>query len=152
MGKKTIGILGGVIALVIVLLVIGNKQASPVIVSDSGTEIPCLPNGHQQVASHIHPSVTISIDGVAETIPADIGIEGYCMREIHTHDASGTVHIETAKLGVEYTLADFFTISGQSFEREGYTLEIVQDGELKDSVEDVVLTDNSVIELSYTSI
>jgi hypothetical protein len=152
MEKKTLAILGGIIILVVVLLVIGNKQANPIIVSEDGTEIPCLPNGHQQVATHIHPILTLTVDGEEEIIPGNIGIDGYCMREVHTHDTTGTIHIETAKAGVVYTLTDFFTVWGQNVEREGYAYEIVQDGEMKESVEDVVLIDHSVIELIYTSL
>ena len=151
MEKKTLGILGGVIILVIVLLIVGDRQANPVIVSDDGTEIPCLPNGHSQVASHIHPSLSITTDGTLEEIPADIGIDGFCMREIHTHDTTGTLHIETAKLGVEYRLQDFFTVWEQDMNREGYSLEIMQDGELREK-EDVIFADHSIIEMVYTSI
>lgn len=152
MEKKTLAILGGIIILVIVLLIVGNKQANPKVVSEDGTEIPCLPNGHQQVATHIHPILTITVDGEAEVIPGNIGIDGYCMREVHTHDTTGTLHIETAKAGVTYTLNDFFTVWGQDVEREGYVYEVMQDGEVKESVEDVVLTDHSEIALSYSQV
>ena len=151
MEKKTLGILGGVVILVVVLLIVGGRQTNPVVVSDDGTEIPCLPNGHQQVASHIHPVVSITVDGEAEIIPGNVGIDGFCMREIHTHDATGTLHIETAKPGVVYGLLDFFTVWGQDIDRAGYDLEIMQDGTLRNR-EDVIFTDHSSIELVYTSI
>ncbi|MBP6925816.1 MAG: hypothetical protein KBC22_02045 [Candidatus Pacebacteria bacterium] len=151
MNKKTGAIVGGIIILVIFLLVVGNKKTNQVVVSDTGAEIPCLPRGHQQVAQHIHPNLSIIVDGVPEEIPADIGIEGACMREIHTHDTSGTIHIETAKLGTVYLLEDFFTVWNQPIERPGYNLVVTQDGEIVDP-ENLVLVDHAAIVLQYTSI
>lgn len=152
--KKHKGIIiGGIIlAVIIVLLVVGDRQTNTDIVSQTGTEIPCLPNGHQQVATHIHPILTITTDGEVEVIPGNIGIEGACMREVHTHDTTGTIHIETKELGTIYTLADFFAVWGQSVEREGYNLEILQDGNDKATAVDVVLIDHSEIELNYRAI
>lgn len=146
-------IIGGfILAVIIVLLVTGNRQTNTAIVSETGTEIPCLPNGHQQVASHIHPILTISVNDVKEAIPANIGINGTCMREVHTHDTTGTIHIETKELGVTYTLADFFAVWDEPVEREGNALAIIQDGEVKESAESVILTDHSVIEMNYVAI
>lgn len=154
MNKKTLIGLVVILFIVILLLVRANKQSNTdqeIAVSPDETEIPCLPNGHQKIASHIHPTLTIFIDGDEETIPANLGIEGSCMREVHTHDTTGSIHIETAKLGSTYTLADFFTVWGEEHDRQGYVLEITQDGEVKESVEDVILSDHSVIQMSYVS-
>ncbi len=150
MEKKTLGILGGIIILVIVLIAVGNKQAKPVILSDNGTEIPCLPNGHQQVASHIHPSVTIFVDGINETIPANIGVTSTCMSEVHTHDASGTVHVETAQLGVEYTINDLFAVLGSDINREGLMHVITIEGE--EATNESIMRDNQSIVIEYTSL
>lgn len=152
--KKYKGFIIGlsVVVILFVLLAVGNRKTDRVILSDAGTEIPCLPNGHQQVAAHIHPILTITTDGEPEIVPANIGIEGSCMREVHTHDVTGTIHVETKELETTYTLGDFFAVWGRPAEREGYSLEIIQDGEGKDFVEDVVLTDHSVIALQYLAI
>jgi hypothetical protein len=149
MNKKTVGIIGGIIILVIALLVVGNTKTEQVIVSDTGAEIPCLPRGHQQIAQHIHPMLSISVDGESEEIPANIGIEGSCMREIHTHDTSGAIHVETAKIDTVYMLEDFFTVWNQPLERPGYNLVITQDGEIVDA-ENVVLVDQTALVLQYT--
>lgn len=42
-------------------------------------------------------------------IPANIGFSASCARPLHTHDTSGTVHIET-NIDRNYTMADFFLI------------------------------------------
>ena len=46
---------------------------------------------------HWHPELKIVIRGVAQTIPADIGI-GAVHNPIHTHDATGIVHLEFSGL------------------------------------------------------
>lgn len=64
------------------------------------------------IAEHVHPWLTIVINGQNMTIPADIGIVngGGCLEPLHTHDASGTIHIEASSTATQYTLNDFFTI------------------------------------------
>lgn len=114
------------------------------------TTIPCLPNGHQNAQTHIHPQLTILVDGEKEPIQADIGVTLTCMAEVHTHDQSGAIHIETAEIGTTYTLADFFTVWDRGIEREGYSYTIVVDGEeIQDAL--FTLTDHQVIEISYQS-
>ncbi len=66
-------------------------------------------------AQHIHPYLRIVINGQPVTIPAFIGFRalpggGACLEPVHTHDASGIVHIESPSPTQTYTLADFFTI------------------------------------------
>jgi hypothetical protein len=64
---------------------------------------------------HIHPHVSININGNPVTIPAGIGILGVNGdMQIHTHDASGTLHVESI-LQHNFTLGDFFKIWGKPF-------------------------------------
>ncbi len=67
-------------------------------------------------AMHIHPSLTITINGIKQTIPANIGIspDGQTFHEIHTHDATGTLHVETNSPR-NFRLDEFFAIWGQPF-------------------------------------
>src|SRR5712692_1743649 len=66
---------------------------------------PCL--GQETLTFHIHPWLRIWIDNANVTIPAAIGITnpvfqngittggpGSCFKPMHTHDASGIIHIE----------------------------------------------------------
>lgn len=80
---------------------------------------PCL--GVEGLAQHIHPLIRIVIEGQTITIPAAIGIadpvfvrgvasSGSCFEPIHTHDASGVVHIETPSPTQQYTLADVVAV------------------------------------------
>jgi hypothetical protein len=80
---------------------------------------PCL--GIEGLAQHLHPWLRIEIDGVPVTIPAAVGIVdpvyrngvavgGACFEPLHTHDASGIIHIESPSRTQRYTLGDFFVV------------------------------------------
>lgn len=64
---------------------------------------------HARLAMHIHPQLSIMINGQDYEIPADIGISTGCMRPIHTHDATGTLHVEFPRVR-EVKLGEFFKI------------------------------------------
>jgi len=72
---------------------------------------PCLSfEGTQQ---HIHPYLRIFLDGQPVTIPAYVGIrdgDQTCFEPVHTHDASGIIHIESPSPTQTYTLGDFVAV------------------------------------------
>lgn len=51
-------------------------------------------------ALHIHQHLTITVDGTAVPVPADIGIDQAAQKlsAIHTHDASGVIHVESPEI------------------------------------------------------
>jgi len=51
-------------------------------------------------------------------IPANVGFDSSCARPLHTHDISGTIHVET-DVNQNYTIADFFLIWGKVFNSSG---------------------------------
>jgi hypothetical protein len=70
---------------------------------------------HTGLGLHWHAQLSISILGTPYTVPADIGIVSTtCYRPLHTHDASGTIHIELPGPRAVY-LRDFFAIWGLPF-------------------------------------
>ncbi len=56
---------------------------------------PPLPAGDviSQNGIHWHPQLTITIQGKDQVIPTNIGLSG-AEQPIHTHDATGTLHLE----------------------------------------------------------
>jgi len=99
---------------------------------------------------HIHPHLQILVDGVEEIVPANIGIELGCTRELHTHEPDGEIHIEAAK-DRGYKFSDFLSVWGKSLERSGYTLKMTVDGaETTDS--GFVMKDKQQIVLNYTTL
>lgn len=65
---------------------------------------------------HWHPTLTVLIDGEKQEIPANLGI-GAVHQPIHTHDLSGTLHLEVQGLVTkdETKLGAFFQIWGKQF-------------------------------------
>jgi hypothetical protein len=105
--------------------------------------VPCLTSE----IFHIHPHLTILVDGKEEPVPANIGILPGCTREIHTHAADGVIHIEAAA-DRGYTFADFLTVWGQSLERPGYRWELTVNGQTTTNL-NFLLRDGQQIELKY---
>ncbi|HET9949426.1 MAG TPA: hypothetical protein VFQ22_10935 [Longimicrobiales bacterium] len=75
------------------------------------------------VAAHYHAHLSLFVEGERIAIPAAVGavdpvfannlVTGAaCLYWIHTHDATGLIHIEPPAPG-EFTLGDFFDIWGQ---------------------------------------
>lgn len=114
------------------------------------TTIQCLSNGHENLALHIHQMLTITIDGVSEEIPANIGIASDCMAEVHTHDTIGKIHVEATQAGKAFTLADFFAVWEKNPVREGYKTQILFDGVGVSDGLTRELRDGQKIEIIYT--
>ncbi len=92
---------------------------------------PCL--GTESVVYHVHPWLRIVINGKNVTIPAAIGLKNplpegnatwgevyggsssTCFEPVHTHDASGVIHIESPT-DTNYTLGDFFNIWAATYQ------------------------------------
>ena len=71
--------------------------------------LPTMPDDY-----HVHPHLTIYLNGEALAIPQNIGIESgppRCFYTIHTHDHSGKIHIESNGTGT-FTLGQFFAVWG----------------------------------------
>lgn len=66
---------------------------------------------------HWHPTLTILIKGQKQEITPNIGIGGNIHQPIHTHDNSGTLHLEVSGLVTkdETKLGRFFQIWGKQF-------------------------------------
>lgn len=73
-----------------------------------GFPFKCL--GSEGQPLHIHPKLQITVEGQGVTIPADIGILTNCFEPMHTHDTSGTIHVESATKSTQSTLGQFFQI------------------------------------------
>jgi len=152
MSAKTLVIGIGVLA--VGLMVWGNSRAPVLVMWDEESQVACLPNGHENIALHIHPHISIAVDGFDEVVPANIGIRDGCMAEVHTHDQTGEIHVETIvkERALLFSLQDFFDVWGVGLEREGYEAQILHNGEQRARLHDVPLQDGDRIEIQYTTI
>ena len=108
---------------------------------------------------HWHPVLTILIKGEKQEVAASIGIGGV-HQPIHTHDNSGTLHLEIQGLVTkdETTLGRFFRIWGKEFNSncifdkcngsEGQ-VKMVVNGEKNKEFENYQMKDGDNIEIRY---
>jgi len=118
---------------------------------------------------HIHPVLRITINGQNVAIPANIGIDPSLWKDhsldsygmmagmapLHTHDASGTIHVESTTTR-DYTVGEFFGIWGETFDAQevlghvagpGHSVWMVVDGSRMDPSPSVVFHDHVTIEI-----
>ena len=112
---------------------------------------------HANLALHIHPHLEIQINGQKQGIPANIGITDICMHTLHTHDDTGTIHIE-GPVARDFTLGDFFAIWEKPFSKtelfdlktDGmHEITVTLNGERVSTFEDTVIKDGDQVVVSY---
>lgn len=91
-----------------------------------GAPIDGITCGAMEYATlHVHSHLALFVNGKQLAVPQYIGMapnaSGGCLYWIHTHDASGIIHVEAPQLnapgGGPYTLGDFFDIWGMPLTR-----------------------------------
>jgi hypothetical protein len=111
--RKTILRIGiPIVGAVIVLGVVFGIQAS-----EQGTM-------ETKMVMHIHPQITVSVNGQPVIIPENVGIDNALWKDhsldkygmqgmspLHTHDNSGTLHVEST-VNRDYTLGEFVNVWG----------------------------------------
>ena len=145
-----------------VLLFAGKRQTSSIAeVTDRTTRevaLACDP-GMAQVY-HIHPVLSIIVDGEKVGIPSDVGVRSTCMTVLHTHTPDGVIHVESPEKR-DFTLADFFAVWEQSFSKDkilsyeadaDHRIRITVDGIEVDTYENTILRDAQHIVITYESI
>lgn len=76
--------------------------------------LPALPK--EALTFHIHQRLAMLVNGKFVYIPAGIGIDANAkfISELHTHDATGIIHVEAPK-AQKFTLGQFFDVWGLRF-------------------------------------
>ncbi len=108
---------------------------------------------------HWHPELTITIKGQKQEIPANIGI-GAVHQPIHTHDATGTLHLEIQGLVTkeDIKLGKFFKIWGKQFNSEcifdscdspSGKLKMFVNGKENNEFDNYLMQDKDKIEIIY---
>ncbi len=75
------------------------------------TGLPVLAN--EETGEHLHAHLDVYVDGKAVNVPAGIGFADLTQGQtggrspVHTHDASGIIHVEAQTPGTRFTLAQF---------------------------------------------
>ena len=114
----------------------------------SGTPaFPCIGQEGVGLVYHWHTDLTISTSAASVSIPAGIGISTFCLEPLHTHDATGRIHIETNTARL-YSIGDFFHVWGKSF---GNPTAMHVNGTAVTPSSSVTLYDLETIHLQYDS-
>lgn len=149
-------IIGAVVVAFVALLILSSFQSG---VDKTNREVALSCTTDAFTTFHIHPHLTIIVDGVQQTIPADIGITLACMHPIHTHDTSGTIHIESPQQR-DFTLGDFFAVWGQPFSQNqilnytadaSHTITETVNSTTVQTFENTILHDKDNIVITYQS-
>jgi hypothetical protein len=106
------------------------------------------------MVSHIHPNLTLIVDGSPSSVPENIGIGAPLYKDhsldkfgmtgmapIHTHDSSGVIHVES-NTNRSYTFDEFLNIWGLDLNEKAIKISI--DGKPVNSL-DYVLNDGDNI-------
>ena len=119
----------------------------------------CL-DGHNNIAMHFHPYLTIIIDGAEYSIPESTGIDTTtcpdAMHMTHTHDTSGKIHVEGHTVE-EVPLEVLFDVWGKHFDETGIfdnrdgSIEMTVNGEVNSDYQSLLLADGQNIVITYTS-
>jgi hypothetical protein len=114
--------------------------------------------GHTNLRMHIHPHIEITIDGEMQDIPGNIGIAQGIMRPVHTHDATGELHVE-GPCQRDFNLGDLFLVWGKTFNSDcifdncvssdGGKLTMTVNGQLNEEYENLVFRDKDRIITSF---
>ncbi|MBI4087425.1 MAG: hypothetical protein HY434_01175 [Candidatus Liptonbacteria bacterium] len=109
---------------------------------------------------HIHPHVRIIVNGTEQKVPANVGVTFGCMHPLHTHDDTGTIHVESPEKR-DFTLGDFFAVLNKPFSREqvldyktdaSHEIVMTVDGQASQEYENLVFQDGEQIVIEYRGI
>jgi hypothetical protein len=145
------------------LLIMMMIQAA-VLVAAMATGQPVGPhhvgcNVNEILTEHIHAHLAIEHQGTNVQVPANIGMVSagdamICIYWLHTHDDSGTIHIEAP--GGNFTLADFFAVWGEPLSEKrvgpyaGHVRAYVDGVPFHGLPQDIPLADGEQIKLSVS--
>ncbi len=113
-----------------------------------GSEVPCLAQG-VKLRQNFQVNIAMSVGGQPQSIPAGIGISQTCTSELNT-SVIGVINVQ-AQDDRQYTLADFFSVWGQSFYIPGYNIKMTVSGKPSAQMGNLVLKSGQNIVLTYSS-
>ena len=154
---KKFVIVGVLAALVIGISVIITTPSLPTYKIPTTSSLP-----HDSMGMmHIHPHLSMTIDGNPVVIPANIGIDSHLwnvhtldsygmtgMAPLHTHTADGVIHVESYK-DQGYTLGQFLDIWGIPI--DNYDVKVTVDGNPISDYRNHVFQDGEKIVMNLTT-
>lgn len=155
--KTAVAIVFGISALILFFVLFTRGEQASVKTERTTREVALTCTTDMATEFHIHPTLEIVVNGEKQEIPPNIGVLPNCMNALHTHDAVGTIHVESPERR-DFTLADFFAVWGKPFTNEEilefktdetHRIKVLVDGVEVDTYENTVLKDKEKIIISY---
>ena len=155
--KTAVAIVFGISALILLFVMFTRGEQESVKTERTTREVALTCTTDMATEFHIHPTLEIVVNGQIQEIPPNIGVLRNCMNALHTHDAVGTIHVESPERR-DFTLADFFAVWGKPFTNEEilefktdetHRIKVLVDGVEVDTYENTVLKDKEKIIISY---
>lgn len=159
---KKIVIIGSIIVIAAGLIYWGGaaKRKEKVGLEDmSSREIALRSTTDMATEYHIHPELSIFVNGEEVLVPTNLGVTSTGMTAIHTHDERSVIHVE-APIQKDFTLGDFFAVWGKDFSKDqildhkaggGATITVTVNGAIVDTYENTIMYDKDKIVISYQS-
>jgi|JI10StandDraft_1071094.scaffolds.fasta_scaffold132054_2 hypothetical protein len=160
--KKTI-IIVGIVALIAGLIYwsgASKRKERSELESMSSRDVALRSTTDMATEYHIHPELSIFVNGQEMLIPTNLGVKATGMTAIHTHDEKGVIHVE-APIQKDFTLGDFFAVWGKDFSstklldnavNENTEIVVTVNGQKVDTYENTILRDKDKIVISYQNI
>ncbi len=163
-GKIKIGFMGWLVIIIIILIAFmiwwkphsdAKRIEKEVTLTSREVALQCTTD--MATKYHIHPALQIYINGEKQEIPEGVGVSAICMNSLHTHDATGTIHVE-APVQKDFTLGDFFAVWKKDFSKDKILDSVVTpdteivvtvNDKVVDTYENTVLHDLDKIVISY---
>ncbi len=158
--KTAVAIVFGISALILFFVLFTRGEQESVKTERTTREVALTCTTDMATEFHIHPTLEIVVNGEKQEIPPNIGVLPNCMNALHTHDAVGTIHVESPERR-DFTLADFFAVWGKPFTTEEilgfktdetHRIKVLVDGVEVDTYENTVLKDKEKVVISYEAI
>ena len=160
-GKSNKKIKGFVIAGVLIALIVGISLVMATKLPVPHSSVPSSVPHDAMGMMHIHPHLSLVVDGKAAAVPANIGIDPSLwhvhtldsygmtgMAPLHTHRDDGVIHVESYK-DQDYTLGELLDIWGMPF--DNYNIKVTVDGNPVSDYRDHVFNDGEQIVMNITT-
>lgn len=154
----TVGIIAAVALPIVVIMYNRSSTASGNAEDTRSVALSCTTEAAAKY--HYHATLTVYINDEQQTIPANTGVKTTCMNPIHTHDATGLVHVESP-VERDFTLGDFFAVWDEPFNSSQilnqtvdatHRVRMTVNGQESTEFENLVLADDQEIIIYYEEI
>ena len=150
----------GMTVVAVIVLIAGRIVSESAKSKRTNREVALACTTDMATQFHIHPYLSIFVNGKAQEIPTNIGIVNGCMNAIHTHDASGKLHVESPEKR-DFALSDFFAVWQKPFTKDrildyqadvDHAITVTVNGAEVTTYENTVLYDGDKIIIKYEPI